>query len=121
MSNTKESFSSDKKSLLFALISGMSISAFCASFTVPGFSFSIFPIICLVLSIQAIYQQYLKSPVTEDLPMLGLASLCIGFFGHSAFIKAQYPEAGTNFFAIIITMVLLIWIGNRLGYFSKKS
>ncbi|GAM78854.1 ATPase of the AAA+ class [Vibrio ishigakensis] len=118
MSNT---LNSDKKSLLLALISGMSISALLSAFSVPGFSFSIFPLICLVLSVQAMYQQYLKSPVAEDFPMLGLGSFFIGFFGHTAFIKAQYPDAGTNFFSIIVTMVLLVWVGRKLGYFGQQS
>ncbi|GAM57061.1 ATPase of the AAA+ class [Vibrio ishigakensis] len=91
MSNT---LNSDKKSLLLALISGMSISALLSAFSVPGFSFSIFPLICLVLSVQAMYQQYLKSPVAEDFPMLGLGSFFIGFFGHTASsrLSTQMPE-----------------------------
>ncbi|MBE4449422.1 DUF1422 family protein, partial [Vibrio parahaemolyticus] len=45
----------------------------------------------------------------------------VGAFGHSAFIKAQYPEAGSNFFAIMVSMILLAWIGKKLGFVSKKT
>ncbi|WP_031842787.1 DUF1422 family protein, partial [Vibrio parahaemolyticus] len=45
----------------------------------------------------------------------------VGAFGHSAFIKAQYPEAGSNFFAIMVSMILLAWIGKKLGFMEKKT
>jgi hypothetical protein len=118
--NNKESVS-NKKSLLLALVSGMSANALLSAISVPNFSFSIFPLICLILAIQMMYQLYLTKPLTDDFPMLGLGSFFIGFFGHSAFVKAQHPEVGTNFFSIIVTLLLLLWVGRRLGYLGKNK
>ncbi|GAL16262.1 ATPase of the AAA+ class [Vibrio astriarenae] len=70
----------------------------------------------MVLAVQALYQDYLVNPVSEDMPLVGLACFLVGGFGHSAFVKAQYPEAGSNFFSIIILMGLLFWLGRKLGY-----
>lgn len=120
MPENNQEIISDKKSLLLALVSGMSANALLSAISVTNFSFSIFPLICLVLAIQMMYQHYLTKPLDEDFPMLGLGSFFIGFFGHSAFVKAQYPEAGTNFFSIVVTMLLLFWVGRRLGYLGKN-
>ena len=111
---------SDKKSLLLALVTGMSSNALLSAISVPSFSFSIFPLICLVLAIQMMYQHYLARPLDEDFPLLGLGSFFIGFFGHSAFVKALHPEVGTNFFSIIVTLALLLWLGRKLGYLGRK-
>ncbi|PML96365.1 YijD family membrane protein [Vibrio breoganii] len=119
MTDKKEALASDKKSLLLALVCGMSGSALLSSLSVPGYAFSIFPLICLVLAVQVIYQNYLNKPVDEDFPLLGLGSFFIGFFGHGAFLKAQYPEAGSNFFSIIFTLLLLVWVGRKLGYLGR--
>lgn len=51
MTDKKEALASDKKSLLLALVCGMSGSALLSSLSVPGYSFSIFPLICLVLAV----------------------------------------------------------------------
>ncbi|MBU5856743.1 DUF1422 family protein, partial [Vibrio cholerae O1] len=49
----------------------------------------------------------------------GLACFFVGAFGHSAFIKAQYPQEGSNFFSIVIVLLLIFWIGRKLGYIGK--
>jgi len=48
-----------------------------------------------------------------------LACFFVGAFGYSAFVKAQYPGAGSNFFAIIVTLLLLLWVGKKLGFIAK--
>ena len=112
---------SEKKTLLLALIVGMCGNAILSWLTISAVSFSIFPLIALVLSVQALYREYLSQPVAEDIPMVGLACFFVGAFGHSAFIKAQYPDSGSNMFAIFITLGLMLWIANKLGYFSSNS
>ncbi|PMH45423.1 hypothetical protein BCU68_10015 [Vibrio sp. 10N.286.49.B3] len=123
MSNENNNLNSGsgRKTLLLAVVAGVCGDAFLSWMTMDEVTFSIFPIIALVLAVQALYQEYLRSPVAEDIPLVGLACFFVGAFGHSAFVKAQYPEAGSNFFAIIVGMLLLGWVGNKLGFLGKPA
>jgi len=112
---------SERKTLVLALIAGMCGDALLSWVTMSEVSFSIFPLIALVLSVQALYQEYLNNPVSEDIPLVGLACFFVGAFGHSAFVKAQHPEAGSNFFAIMVAMLLLAWVGKKLGFIAKAA
>lgn len=112
---------SERKTLVLALIAGMCGDALLSWLTISEVSFSIFPVIALVLSVQALYQEYLRNPVAEDIPLVGLACFFVGIFGHSAFVKAQYPEAGSNFFSIIVALLLLLWVGKKLGFIARPE
>lgn len=119
--NDKSNPGSERKTLVLALIAGMCADAILSWLTMSEVSFSIFPLIALVLTLQALYQEYLRHPIAEDVPLVGLACFFVGAFGHSAFIKAQYPESGSNFFSLIILLVLVLWIGKKLGFLSPKD
>ncbi|WP_159657665.1 YijD family membrane protein [Vibrio atypicus] len=112
---------SEKKTLVLALVAGMCGDAMLSWLTMSEVSFSIFPLIALVLAVQTLYQEYLSKPVSEDIPLIGLACFFVGAFGHSAFIKAQYPDAGSNMLAIFITLGLLVWVAKKLGYMSRPT
>ncbi|MCG3758227.1 YijD family membrane protein [Vibrio cincinnatiensis] len=111
---------SDRKTLVLALITGMSGDALLSWMTMSEVSFSIFPLITLVLAVQALYQEYLRHPVAEDIPLVGLACFFVGAFGHSAFLKAQYPDTGSNLLSLLIVLVLLLWIGKKLGFIGRR-
>ncbi|KOO05983.1 YijD family membrane protein [Vibrio hepatarius] len=112
---------SETKTLVLAVIAGMCGDAMLSWLTMSEVSFSIFPLIALVLSVQALYQEYLSKPVSEDIPLVGLACFFVGAFGHSAFIKAQHPGAGSNMLAIFITLGLLLWVAKKLGFMERQS
>ncbi|KAA8665333.1 YijD family membrane protein [Vibrio gigantis] len=112
---------SERKTLVLAVIAGVCGDALLSWVTMSEVGFSIFPLIALVLAVQALYQEYLTNPVSEDIPLVGLACFFVGAFGHSAFVKAQYPDAGSNFFAIIVAMLLLAWVGKKLGFIGKTA
>ncbi|MCG3722281.1 MULTISPECIES: YijD family membrane protein [Vibrio] len=120
MSN-ETSPTSNSKTLLLALISGMCGDALLSWLTISEVSFSIFPLIALVLSVQMLYQDYLRHPVAEDIPLVGLACFFVGAFGHSAFMKAQYPDSGSILFSVIVVLGLLWWIGKKLGFIGRKN
>ena len=98
---------SERKTLVLAVVAGVCGDALLSWVTMSEVGFSIFPLIALVLAVQALYQEYLTNPVSEDIPLVGLACFFVGAFGHSAFVKAQHPDAGSNFFTIIVAMLLL--------------
>ncbi len=111
----------EKKILLLSVILGMSANALLSSVFSSVIPFSIFPLIALVLSAQMLYQYYLLNPVAEEIPLIGLACFFIGAFGHAAFLKSHYPEMGSNFFSILVCLVLLFWVGKKLGYLTKRK
>ncbi|ELO1780501.1 YijD family membrane protein [Vibrio fluvialis] len=119
--SNKTNHGSERKTLVLALIAGMCGDALLSWMTMREVSFSIFPLIALVLSVQALYQEYLRHPVSEDIPLVGLACFFVGAFGHNAFVKAQYPDSGSNFFAIVVALLLLVWIGRKLGYLGRAA
>ncbi|HGF7239072.1 YijD family membrane protein [Vibrio paracholerae] len=111
---------SERKTLILALVAGMCTDALLSWLTMSSVPFSLFALIALlVLSAQMLYQEYLAHPVAEEVPLVGLACFFVGAFGHSAFIKAQYPQEGSNFFSIVIVLLLIFWIGRKLGYIGK--
>ncbi|MFA0325334.1 YijD family membrane protein [Vibrio splendidus] len=112
---------SERKTLVLAVVAGVCGDALLSWVTMSEVGFSIFPLIALVLAVQALYQEYLTNPVSEDIPLVGLACFFVGAFGHSAFVKAQHPDAGSNFFAIIVVMLLLAWVGKKLGFIGKTA
>lgn len=120
-SSSTNNHASERKTLVLALIAGMCGDALLSWMTISDVSFSIFPIIALVLSVQALYQEYLRHPVAEDIPLVGLACFFVGVFGHSAFVKAQYPHTGSNLFAIIVVLLLMVWIGKKLGFIGRSD
>ncbi|MDE1350710.1 YijD family membrane protein [Vibrio aestuarianus] len=117
--NSMSNRGSERKTLVLAVVAGICGDSLLSWITMSDVSFSIFPVIALVLSVQALYQEYLRNPVAEDIPLVGLACFFVGAFGHSAFIKAQYPDAGSNFFAILVSLLLLLWVGKKLGFVGK--
>ncbi len=113
--------SSERKNLFMALIAGICGDAILSAMTMSEVTFSIYPLIALVLAVQALYSDYLHKPASEDFPLLGLACFFVGAFGHSAFLKAQYPHEGSNFISIVIALVLMAWVGKKLGHIGKKE
>ncbi|MBP3140343.1 YijD family membrane protein [Aliivibrio fischeri] len=118
---THENSRNERKTLVLSVVAGLCLNAVWVGLTVTEVAFSIFPIIALVLAAQGLYQEYLRPPVSEDTPLIAVACFFVGLFGHSALVKAQYPEAGSNFFSILVALALLLWIGVKMGILKKKD
>lgn len=122
MSTEKEikSTQSERKTLILALVAGMCSDALLSWLTMSSVPFSLFALIALVLSVQMLYQEYLTNPVAEEIPLVSLACFFVGAFGHSASVKAHYPHEGSNFLSIVIVLLLIFWIGRKLGYIGRQ-
>ncbi len=110
-----------KKPLLLALLIG---TAMAVSFPHPGESvvpFSFFPMIALVLAAYQLYQHYRHVPLEGNTPVCILLCFFIGVFGHSALVKVQYPELGSNFFSLIMMLLLLAVLSIKLGISVGKK
>lgn len=117
----QQQYKSERKFLLLAVLAGVCGSATLATLFVSNVAFSLFPIIAFILSIYCFYQLHVTQPLTEGTPLIAFACFLVGAFGYSAFIRMQMPDLGGNFFSLIVTMVLLFWVGFKLGVFSSKK
>lgn len=118
---TKEHVKTERKTLILALVSGVCGNALLAGLTVSQVAFSIFPVIALVLAVQALYQEYLRKPMPEGTPLMSLACFFVGAFGYSAFLRMLNPDMGSNYFAIIVSMSLLLWVAVKGGILDASS
>lgn len=112
---------SERKFLVLAALAGVCGSASLATLFVSSVSFSLFPIIAFVLAVYCFYQQHLNQPLTEGTPLIAFACFLVGAFGYTAFIKVQVPDMGGNFFSILITMALGLWICHKTGVFNVSG
>ncbi len=110
-----------KKPLLLALLIGICGDAFLAVVTESVVPFSFFPLIALLLAASQLYQYYRHEPMVGNTPSCILLCFFIGAFGHSALIKVQYPELGSNFFSLIAMLLLLAVLSIRLGISLGKT
>lgn len=108
-----------RKPILLALLVGLCGNATLATLSVSQLVFSIFPIIALALAAHMLYQEYLSAPMEGDTPLCTLLAFLIGVFGYSAFLRTQFPEMGTNFLSVMISLVLVIWLALKMGVAAR--
>lgn len=105
----------DRKTLLFAFLTGLCGNASLAVLTSSYVAFSIFPIIAFAFAIASLWQRYVEGPLSDNTGNCALALFFIGAFGYSAFIRAQYPAIGENLLQIFICLGLSFFVAMRLG------
>ena len=110
-----------KKPLLLSLLIGICGDAFLSVLTESAVPFSFFPLIALLLAAYQLYQHYRHEPMVGNTPVCMILSFFIGVFGHSALIKVQYPELGSNFFSLIAMLLLLAVLSIKLGISVGKK
>lgn len=109
------------KWLIYTFIIGISLSACFYMLVESIIPFSIFPFLTLYLSVNRFYRMYNEGDQTELTITPAWASLLIGIFSYAALKGALYPELGSNFISVIITLVISIWFIYKLIFGNKKS
>ncbi|WON76833.1 YijD family membrane protein [Serratia sp. UGAL515B_01] len=100
--------------LMLAFIAGLSINgAFTALFS-SAVPFSIFPLIALALAVYCLHQRYLNQPMSDGIPKLVAACFLLGILAFSAYVRAEYPQMGSNFLPALICVALVFWISLKL-------
>ncbi|MGO1617516.1 MAG: YijD family membrane protein [Oceanisphaera sp.] len=108
-----------RKPILLALLVGLCGNATLATLSVSQLAFSIFPIIALALAARMLSQEYLSAPMEGDTPLCTLLAFLVGVFGYSAVLRTQFPDMGTNFFSVMISLVLVIWLALKMGVAAR--
>ena len=117
----KEQTKAERKTLVLSLLAGLCGNATLAVFTSSAVAFSVFPVIAFALALYCLYQEYLSKPMAEGTPAIAFACFLVGAFGYSGFVRAQVPDMGSNYFQLIVSLSLIIWVAYKLGIMSPKS
>ena len=117
----KEQTKAERKTLVLSLLAGLCGNATLAVFTSSAVAFSIFPVIAFALALYCLYQEYLSKPMAEGTPAIAFACFLVGAFGYSGFVRAQVPDMGSNYFQLIVSLSLIIWVAYKVGIMSPKS
>ena len=98
------------KWICYTFLIGLSLNASISIFTIAQVEFSIFPLCTLFFAVNHFYGLYIREADNEVSIRPAWAAFFIGIFSYSAFISALYPELGSNFISITITLILGIWL-----------
>ncbi|MGL4250016.1 MAG: YijD family membrane protein [Aeromonas sp.] len=110
-----------KKPLALAMLIGICGNASLAVLTNPVVPFSFFPLIALWLAAYLLLQHYRHEAMVGNTPICTLLCFLIGVFGYSALLKVQYPQLGSNFFSLILMLLLLAVLSIKLGLSLGKK
>ena len=108
------------KWLAYTYIIGLSLSACYYMLTKESFQLSPFAFLTLYFSVNHFYGMYIKEADNEISIRPAWGAFFIGIFSYSAFIGTQYPEFGSNFFAVTLTLILAIWLIYKLMFGDKR-
>ena len=108
------------KWLTYAFIIGLSLSACYAMLTIQAIHFSPFVFLTLFLSVNHFYGFYIKEDDNEVSVKPAWGAFFIGMFSYSAFLGIQYPELGSNFLSVALTLILTIWLTYKLMFGDKR-
>lgn len=104
----------EKPTLLFALLAGIAFGgSWCVLFS-ASVAFSIFPLLALALTIYCLLQRYQRYAMMDGMASLALGCFGLGLFGYAALVRTQYPQMGSNFLFVVISLALIFWLGVRL-------
>ena len=109
----------DAKILILALVAGLSANALLSGLTMVEVELSIFPLLSCVLAFYCMLQEYKSRAIEGDVPLLTGASFIVGALSYSVCIRVIKPEIGSNFFPLIVCMVLIFWMCHKLGLFKR--
>jgi hypothetical protein len=108
------------KWLAYTYTIGLSLSACYAMLSKEQVHFSAFAFLTLFFAVTHFYSLYIKDADNEISIRPAWGAFFIGIFSYSAFIGTQYPELGSNFFSVMLTLILSIWLIYKLMFGDKR-
>ena len=107
------------KWLIYTFLIGLAANACFSILSISAIHFSPFPFLTLFFAVNHFYRLYIHEANNENSIRPAWVTFFIGLFSYSAFVGAQYPELGSNFFSITITLILSIWLMYKLMFGDK--
>ena len=100
----------DKGTLLLAFIVGLSVHGTFSALFNSAVHFSVFPVLALCLAVYCFHQRYLNLMLPEGMPKLVTGTFFLGLFSYNALMRAEYPEAGSNYFSAVFIVIIALWL-----------
>ncbi len=100
----------EKSTLLLAFVIGLSTHGTFSVFFNSFVSFSIFPILTLILSIYCLHQRYLHAPMPDGLPKIVVGVFLLGLFLYATILRAEFSEMGSNFVPATFSVIIALWL-----------
>ena len=107
------------KWLAYTFLIGLSVNACFSALTISQVGFSVFPFFTLFFAVNCFYALYIKEENNEASIRPAWSTFFIGIFSYAAFTGALYPELGSNFISITLTLILTIWLMYKLMFGDK--
>ncbi|KJF86361.1 YijD family membrane protein [Photobacterium phosphoreum] len=117
----KQQLKAERKTLVLSIITGICGYGTLAVLFSSYVAFSIFPVLAFAMALYGLYQEYMRKPMAEGVPAIASACFFVGVFGYAAFLRAEYPDMGSNFIPLMITLALLFWVSYKMGIMDKKE
>ena len=108
------------KWIFYTFLIGLSLNACISIFAISQVPFSIFPFFTLFFAVNHFYRFYIKEANNEVSIRPAWATFFMGIFSYSAFTGALYPELGSNFVSVALTLILGIWLMYKWIFGDKK-
>ncbi len=118
---TKHQGHIDRKALFLALLAGICGNASWAALTSQHVAFSGFPIIAFLLAIYALYQNYLSKSSPQGTTAMAFGCFIVGILGYSALLKVELPDTGSNYFTLMVMLVVAFWVAHKSGITKPKA
>ncbi|WP_413113099.1 DUF1422 family protein [Thaumasiovibrio sp. DFM-14] len=116
MSGTQ--LSSHRSILLFSFLVGLAANASITGLINSIVPFTVFSWLTLGLALYCLYTLYSKVQRGTESQMLAMC--LVGIFGYTVGLRTIYPELGSNFFALMLTLGLLFWLSHRSGVWLRE-
>ena len=107
------------KWITYTFIIGLSLNACISIFTTSQIPFSIFSFLTLFFAVNHFYGFYIKEAENEASIRPAWGAFFMGIFTYSAFTGALYPELGSNFISITLTLIIGIWVMYKFMFGDK--
>ena len=107
------------KWLTYTFLIGLTANACFSILTVSLTPFSVFPFISLFFTVHYFYGLYIKEERNDSTIRCAWVAFFIGIFSYSAVLGAQYPELGSNFISVALTLILSLWLMYKLMFGNK--
>lgn len=117
---TERQAKSKRKTLFLALLAGICGNASWVALTSHYVAFSAFPIIAFVLAVYCLLQERRLSQGGESTTGMAIGCFVVGILGYSALLKAQLPDMGSNYFTVILMLVIAFWVAHKSGITKPK-